>query len=380
MQKKDNLQKLVARLRELEAEALRLADKDLAPSEIAERKIYEERLDRLDKSHSRSWFGDHSTTYYRDFQSPPGGHSFDVEWGFIPGFNGDRNPDWRTYSRDEIRAFVFADIGENIFHAVHDLADGIVEQFSTVRDQALDVMEALSSNVNSTAVTRYTNAIKNEIKPYTGADYINGRIKSAPRMTRDSEEIAKGQIVPTHVQYWAPFQSIDVNRRRLRELASTLRKTIEAVNLSNEIGIPMATPKTIFLGHGRSEQWRVLKDFLKERLGLAFEEFNRISPAGISTQERLGEMLDKCGFAFLVLTAEDLHADSSLHARENVIHEAGLFQGRLGWRKAIIVLEDGCDEFSNILGLGQIRFAKGNIASCFEEIRRVLEREGLLTK
>jgi predicted nucleotide-binding protein len=166
----------------------------------------------------------------------------------------------------------------------------------------------------------------------------------------------------------------------LRELASTLRKTIEAVDLSNEIDIPIAMSNTVFLGHGRSEQWRLLKDFLKERLGLAFEEFNRISPAGISTQERLGEMLDKCGFAFLVLTAEDLHADASLHARENVIHEAGLFQGRLGWRKAIIILEDGCDEFSNIVGLGQIRFVKGNIASCFEEIRRVLEREGLLTK
>jgi predicted nucleotide-binding protein len=164
----------------------------------------------------------------------------------------------------------------------------------------------------------------------------------------------------------------------LHELASTLRKTIEAVNLTTEIDTPMTAPRAIFLGHGRSEQWRVLKDFLKERLGLAFEEFNRISPAGINTQERLGEMLDKCGFAFLVFTAEDAHPDRSLHARENVIHEAGLFQGRVGWRRAIIVLEEGCEEFSNIVGLGQIRFAKGNIASCFEEIRRVLEREEFL--
>jgi len=68
-----------------------------------------------------------------------------------------------------------------------------------------------------------------------------------------------------------------------------------------------------------------------------------------------------------------------MHARENVIHEAGLFQGRLGWRRAIVLLEDECEEFSNIVGLGQIRFSKGNIASCFEEVRRVLEREGLLS-
>jgi predicted nucleotide-binding protein len=377
--KKDNLEKLLVRLRELEAETLRLAEKDVASSKIKERDIYEERIDRLDKSHSRSWFGDHSSTYYGDFQAPPGGRTFDVEWGFVPGFHGSNNPGWRTYSRDDIKAFVFADIGEDIFQVMHDLAEEVVEQFSIVRDQSLDVIEALSSKVSSKAIARYRDTLENKIKPYTVTDYLNSCIKSAPNMTRDSEEIAKGRIVPAHIQYWGPFQSIDVNRQRLRELASTLRKTIEAVNLSNEIDIPMTASKTIFLGHGGSEQWRVLKDFLKERLGLAFEEFNRISPAGISTQERLGEMLDKCGFAFLVFTAEDVHADKSLHARENVIHEAGLFQGRLGWRRAIVLLEEGCDEFSNIIGLGQIRFAKNNIASCFEEIRRVLEREGLLT-
>jgi predicted nucleotide-binding protein len=38
----------------------------------------------------------------------------------------------------------------------------------------------------------------------------------------------------------------------------------------------------------------------------------------------------------------------------NVIHEAGLFQGRLGFERAIILLEDGCEEFSNIQGYGQI--------------------------
>jgi len=62
----------------------------------------------------------------------------------------------------------------------------------------------------------------------------------------------------------------------------------------------------------------------------------------------------------------------------NVIHEAGLFQGRLGFEKAILLLEKDCEEFSNIQGLGQIRFPKGNITAIFEEIRQVLEREGLL--
>ena len=91
-------------------------------------------------------------------------------------------------------------------------------------------------------------------------------------------------------------------------------------------------------------------------------------------------MLSDCGFAFLILTAEDLHDDKTIHARENVIHEAGLFQGRIGWRKAIVLLEEGCEEFSNIIGLGQIRFPKDKIEGCFEDIRHVLEREGFIEK
>jgi hypothetical protein len=200
----DNFEKLLARLRELESETLRIAEKDIESSKIKAKRIYEERIERLDKSHSRLWFGDHSATYYGDFQVPPGGRSFDVEWGFIPGFNGSHNPGWRIYSRDDIKAFVFAEIGEDIFQAMHELAEEIGDQFIIVRDQSLDVVEALASKVSSKAITRYRDTLENEIKPYTVADYINGCIKSTPKMTRDSEEIAKGQLVPAHVQYWAP--------------------------------------------------------------------------------------------------------------------------------------------------------------------------------
>jgi predicted nucleotide-binding protein len=373
-----HLEKLVARLRSLEAEALRLASIDLPPSQTDQLTTYQERLEKLEKSHSRSWFGDHASTYFGQFEPPPGGRSFDVEWGFVPGFNGSHNPGWETYSRDEIRKFVFADIGETIFHTMHDLGSQIDEGLSTLRDQALDVLEALTKASPSKAIERYTKTIDSDLAAYTVPNYISDCAGNTPNMTRDSEEIAKGKNVPAHVQYQAPFQTLDVNRRRLRELASTLRKTIQAVELNAEIESPKVVSDMIFIGHGRSNQWLVLKDFLKERLHLPFEEFNRVPPAGISTQERLDEMLSKCGFAFLVFTAEDAHSDETLHARENVIHEAGLFQGRLGWRRAIVLLEDGCEEFSNIVGLGQIRFQKENIASCFEEVRRVLEREGFL--
>ena len=141
---------------------------------------------------------------------------------------------------------------------------------------------------------------------------------------------------------------------------------------------PTKSGNRIFIGHGRSPAWRELKDFLEDRLHLKWEEFNRVPAAGVWTGNRLSSMLDNASMAFLICTAEDEYADSTQHARENVIHEAGLFQGRLGFERAIILLEDSCSEFSNIHGLGQIRFPKGNISAKFEEIRDVLEREGII--
>ena len=80
----------------------------------------------------------------------------------------------------------------------------------------------------------------------------------------------------------------------------------------------------------------------------------------------------------LILTAEDERVDGTVAARQNVIHEVGLVQGRLGFTRVIVMLEHGREEFSNIEGLGQIRFPAGQIEAAFEEVRRVLEREGLL--
>ena len=136
--------------------------------------------------------------------------------------------------------------------------------------------------------------------------------------------------------------------------------------------------RKIFIGHGGSGVWRELRDFIERRLGLEYEEFNRISPVGRATSDRLKEMLEACDMAFIVMTGEDEQADGARYARQNVIHEAGLFQGRLGFERAIILLEEGCAEFSNIHGLGQIRFPRGNIRAVFEDIREVLERETIL--
>ena len=165
----------------------------------------------------------------------------------------------------------------------------------------------------------------------------------------------------------------------IREFLGQLLEKVQEEQPVSHLPILTSTQGSrIFIGHGRDNTWRELKDFLVERLNLQYEEFNRTSPLGVTTKEQLEKMLANSCFAFLVMTAEDERADGTMSARENVIHEVGLFQGRLGFNRAIVLLEDGCNEFSNILGLGQLRFASGNLAAKFDEIRKKLEEEGIV--
>ena len=142
--------------------------------------------------------------------------------------------------------------------------------------------------------------------------------------------------------------------------------------------IPNNNITRIFIGHGGSHIWRELKDFIEYTLNLPYEEYNRISPAGKTSKDRLEEMLEVCSMAFLIMTGEDEQTDGSSRARENVVHEVGLFQGKLGFEKAIILLEEGCERFSNIDGITYIGFPKGKIKAAFEDIREVLKRESIL--
>jgi predicted nucleotide-binding protein len=134
-------------------------------------------------------------------------------------------------------------------------------------------------------------------------------------------------------------------------------------------------PITIFIGHGQSPLWRDLKDHLQDKHGHKIEAYEIGARAGHTIRDILEDMLLKSSFALLVMTGEDETTEGLTLARQNVIHEAGLFQGKLGFSRAIVLLEDGTEEFSNIAGIQQIRFAKGNIKETFGEVLAVLRRE-----
>lgn len=141
---------------------------------------------------------------------------------------------------------------------------------------------------------------------------------------------------------------------------------------------PLPTIKikpSVFIGHGRSPLWRELKDHLQDKHDITVNAYETGARAGHTIRDVLEEMADNSSFALLIMTAEDEQADGALRARQNVVHEAGLFQGKLGFPRAIMVMEEGVEEFSNVQGVQQIRFSRGNIKETFGEVLATLRRE-----
>ena len=100
-----------------------------------------------------------------------------------------------------------------------------------------------------------------------------------------------------------------------------------------------------------------------------------ISRAGHTIRDILEDLVKSSTFALLVLTAEDEQADGMVRARQNVIHETGLFQGALGFSRAIMLVEHGVENFSNVDGIQQIRFSTGSIRETFGDVLATLKRE-----
>lgn len=163
-------------------------------------------------------------------------------------------------------------------------------------------------------------------------------------------------------------------REKIERVFEVLERHIPFCLLPND-PVPEKISPTIFIGHGRSQLWRDLKDHLQDQHGYRVEAYEIGARAGHTIRDILEDMLGRSSIAFLIMTGEDEIPQGVYRARQNVVHEIGLFQGRIGFPRAIVLLEQDTEEFSNIEGIHQIRFSKGNVRETFGDVLATIRRE-----
>ena len=338
----------------------------------------QESAERVGQSASGSWIGYHALVYYDGFKRPPPSAYFDHEWGLMNAAGSRTRGSWTQHDCDTVVDAILDVAGYPDFAAANSFYGDAREEVDMCKSETLSILQTYAENDDG-----HLAAIRkkiSDVKFVTPEDVTSERAPSSkPTVTNDTAAANQGRQTPPHIHLWAQAIAMRQAQEPISNLINLIKQAAAHVSRKQAVSLRRrAVGGRIFIGHGHSAVWRELKDFIEDRLGLQTDEFNRVPIAGVHNTERLGQMLESAAMAFLVMTAEDEQYDGTSHARLNVVHEAGLFQGRLGFKRAVVLLEEGCKAFSNIDGLGQLRFAKGGIGSKFEDIRRVLEREGLV--
>ena len=337
--------------------------------------------EELDKSSSGSWIGYHANVYYENFLRPPPGAHFSKEWGiqprpFVHGTTGN----WVEYDPEDVEAEIYRRAGNPTLELAHTFHRDAIAALHTSQREIDSILEILMDRSNSTFLSNLQGEAKG-LSAGSESNFIQVLAPQSTSFSRDGTAFNQGYWTPPHISILSQVFAIGLTKDNILRLAEIARQAETHMTRQRRQEQPESTTgTTVFIGHGHSQIWRELKDFMQDQLGLQVDEFNRVQTAGVSTTGRLTEMMDSSGIAFLVMTGEDEQPTGELRPRENVVHEAGLFQGRLGFQRAIVLLENGCEKFSNNAGLTHIDFPKGNIRAAFWDVKETLEREGLLNQ
>jgi hypothetical protein len=373
----NSMSNLAAELRTIHDELVSMTQVIDKPEILKPLESLENSANEIGKAWSNSWFGYHSRVYYAGLKPPPPGAHFSSEWGLEDATGMGSTGEWEEFRLDVIEAEIRERAGNPDLSQAFEASNKVRLLFGQKRDDVISILRTAKSKDDQFLGKLIEEAEK--VKAFTDGEFVAYLRPSGNLWSRDALAIGQGLWTPPHISVLVEVLSIRAPKLACESLANIARRAFSHLERTEKNQAKSDRVGTnVFIGHGRSKEWKDLKDFIKDRMRLPWDEFNRVPVAGIPNTVRLSTMLDAAEIAFLVLTAEDERADGKLQARMNVIHEAGLFQGRLGFARAIVMLEDGCDEFSNIAGLGQIRFPKNDIKAAFHDVQLILEREGLI--
>jgi len=190
----------------------------------------------VEESASGSNFGYHAELYYRNFEEPPFGRRFNVEWG---GINGPQEG-WGQKSRDnvkrrmeELSGVLFDNLQKetaNVVGPVKGLCEELLIQLAPLHTAS--GLEKEKEMLNQLESFDWAEKAQNE--------YCRAVVNSYPNITRDSNAAMQGTKLPAH-DY---FESVAVQAHKSCEAVERFWKTAERLlkQLVSQIALPTQLP------------------------------------------------------------------------------------------------------------------------------------------
>jgi predicted nucleotide-binding protein len=138
-------------------------------------------------------------------------------------------------------------------------------------------------------------------------------------------------------------------------------------------------PKRVFVVHGHDDIARLTLTRFLESLGLKPIVLQEKENEGQTIIEKIEKQSNRVGYAFVILTPDDLGGKSRRElkhrARQNVILELGYFMGKIGRKRTCCITKKTVEFPSDMHGVVYVPFDK-TIEECFHNIERELRKAG----
>ena len=333
--------------------------------------------ERVGRAWCRSSMGDHTNVYYKDLKEVPRDAHWDTMRGMLDDYGiglGTTVGEWETYTNREVKEAIFKAAGIKE-EELQEYAEGLFYEFEQYRDALMAELEQAEGEIEESTRVRLLEKIKRQKEQLTNGGDEARRLAAAymPRISQDAENLDKGPIPAAHQEVLGNVEAVRRLQYGLKEMGRTaeaLARGIKRYWAKQEDG--EVTAKKVFIGRGGTgHTWRAVKDHLVGK-GWEVEEFEQGAMAGGQIQSRLEKMMEGTRWGVIVATRD---TEQEERTRENVIHEIGYAQGRLGWGKVIILKQHECKLPSNLDGTLRIDFNGDEIESTFLRLDKRLEEQ-----
>lgn len=148
------------------------------------------------ESFSGSWFGWHAETYYGNFEKPPWGQLFDVEWGAYHGLP----PAWQLRTKAEVDKRV----EELSQHSLIELSKQRWVLARVMKELRDDFLAQLAPVLNMNGMVKEKELL-HKLDGYRWDESAHNEFvltakKGAPHTTRDSQAAIQGFKLPQHIE------------------------------------------------------------------------------------------------------------------------------------------------------------------------------------
>lgn len=158
-----------------------------------------EAASKVAASHSGSNFGYHGALYYRDFQAPPVGSTFSVEWGGIHGLPAG----WVKIEPEEVKRKIEALAGL----AISDAEEKVKAPLASAKRLHRDILIRLAP-LHQLPEGNREKLLLDRLEQFAWhdsahKDYALAAVKGYPNVSRDSKAIYQGTMMTSHDYYAA---------------------------------------------------------------------------------------------------------------------------------------------------------------------------------